>query len=113
MLTHDFRAIVNHDNFEGAIGISVDQTDYFIVAKEGTIQTYNDNSFNLINKIELNLEESTTREALEIISMSISSDCKFIAIIVGKQLIKDEELITKMIIMKRDPPKSGEKDSYF
>jgi hypothetical protein len=56
MLEHDFKTIVNHSNFEGAHGISVDLTDFFIVAKEGTLYTYNDLSFELINKIELNLE---------------------------------------------------------
>jgi len=43
--------------------------------------------------------------------MSISNDCRFVAIIVGKQLIKDEELITKMIIMKRTP--KSEEQTYF
>ena len=43
--------------------------------------------------------------------MSISKDCKYLAIIVGKQLIKDEELITKMVIMKREVEKS--KETFF
>jgi hypothetical protein len=75
MLSHDFKATVNHQNFEGAIGISVDSANYFIVAKQGNIYTYSDSIFQLISTVKLNIEKSTTREPLEIISMSISIDC--------------------------------------
>lgn len=102
MLNHDFRCIVNHSNFEGAHGISVGGTSMIIVAKAGTVYAYDDHTFELINTVELNLEQSNTREPLEIISMNISNDSKYIAIIIGKQLIKDEELITKMVIMALD-----------
>ena len=102
MLTHDFKSIINHNNFEGAHGISVDGTNMIIAAIAGTVYAYDDNTFELISRAELNLEESSTREPLEIISMNISNDSKYIAIIIGKQLIKDEELITKMVIMGID-----------
>ena len=35
-------------------------------------------------------------------SMVISKDHKYIAIIIGKQLIRDEELITKLIILQQE-----------
>lgn len=100
MLNHDFKSIINHNNFEGAHGISVDGTQMIIVAKEGTLYAYDDHTFELINTVDLELEKSSTREPLEIISMNISHDSKYIAIVIGKQLIKDEELITKMVIMR-------------
>ena len=47
--------------------------------------------------------------------MNISHDCKYIAIIIGKQLIKDEELITKMVIMRVDgkPKSADQKHKHF
>ena len=35
--------------------------------------------------------------------MVISQDHKYIAVVVGKQLIRDEELITELIILNRNP----------
>jgi hypothetical protein len=108
MLNHDFKSVINHTNFEGAHGLSVDGTNMFIVAKAGTLYAYDDHSFELIDTVEVNLEESNTREPLEIISMNISHDCKYIAVIIGKQLIKDEELITKMVIMGIEAKSKGQ-----
>ena len=88
--------------------ISVDGTNMFIVAKAGTLYAYDDHTFELIDTVEVNLEESNTREPLEIISMNISHDCKYIAVIIGKQLIKDEELITKMVIMGIEGKQKGQ-----
>jgi hypothetical protein len=101
MLSHDFKSIVNNENFEGAIGLNVDIEDWFIVAKNGCLLTYEDVNYRQKFQIDLQLEKTDTREPFEILSICISKDSEYIAIIIGKQLIRDEELITKLMILNR------------
>ena len=39
---------------------------------------------------------------MEILSMNTSADNQYIGIFIGKQLIKDEELILRLVILERD-----------
>ena len=45
MMQHDFKVIVDHTNFEGAIGLNIDNEAWYIVAHEGKILTYDDLNF--------------------------------------------------------------------
>ena len=100
-MQHDFKTIVNNQNFENAHGISVDKDENFIVARDGKITLYENKMYEEKFTLDLNLPQSDTREPLEIISICVNKDSTYIALFVGKQLIKDEELILTLVILKR------------
>ena len=52
--------------------------------------------------VDLELEESDTREPIVILNMNKSKDDSHIAVLVGKQLINDDELILKISVLRRE-----------
>lgn len=50
----------------------------------------------------MNIGESDTREPLEILSFNVSHDQEFVAVFIGKQLVKDEELLLVLSVIKVD-----------
>lgn len=53
-------------------------------------------------EINLNLEKTDSREPLEILSISADKNSEYITMFVGKQLIRDEELLTRLVVLSRD-----------
>ena len=98
---HDFNVTVNRNNFERAIGVTKQDAEELIVAREGAIIIFDPVTYEEKYDVDLALPKSTTREPLEIISLCVSDDSSYIALFIGKQLIKDEELIMKLIILKK------------
>jgi len=93
---------VNRENFENSIGINLVNSEGFIIARNGKILLFNDQTYLVKDKIDLKLGDSDTREPMEILSMNTSADNQYIGIFIGKQLIKDEELILRLVILERD-----------
>ena len=93
---------LNNENFEGTLGLNVKGNNLFLVAREGEIIIYDDLSYEEIDRVDLSIGESNTREPLEILSFNISQDCNYIAVFIGKQLIKDEELLLVLAILKME-----------
>lgn len=75
---------INHQNFEGSIGLNVPDENWFIISKDGKLAVFQTADYKQSFEIDLNLEKSDTREPFEIISMIISPDHKYIAVVVGK-----------------------------
>ena len=83
-LNHDFMVNLNNENFEGSLGLNVKGNNLFLVAREGEIIIYDDLSYEEIDRVDLNIGKSNTREPLEILSFNISQDCKYVAVFIGK-----------------------------
>lgn len=55
MMNHDFKVTVNHNNFEGAIGLNIDKENWFLVAHKGKIVTFDDHTYRELFSIDLEL----------------------------------------------------------
>lgn len=83
-LNHDFMVRLNNENFENSLGINVKGNNTFLVARDGEVLVYDDLSYEELDRINLNIGESDTREPLEILSFNISHDNQFVAVFIGK-----------------------------
>lgn len=91
-MIHDFRVRVSTENFENAIGWNIVNKRFFLVAKpDGQIIVFDEHNYEEKYRIDLELPKSDSREQIQILSMDGSSDNEYLALFVGKQLIKDEE----------------------
>lgn len=91
---------LNNENFENSLGINVKGNNTFLVARDGEVIVFDDLSYEELDRINLHIGESDTREPLEILSFNISHDNQFVAVFIGKQLIKDEELLLVLSVLK-------------
>lgn len=101
-LNHDFMVTLNNEDFENSLGINIKGNNTFLVAREGEVIIYDDLSYEEQDRVDLGIGESDTREPLEILSFNISHDYQFVAVFIGKQLIKDEELLLVLSVLKLD-----------
>jgi hypothetical protein len=99
----DFQATVNNQNFENALGMTIVDVNHFFVADDEKIYMFDDITYEKLYEIDLQLKESDTREDIEIINMKASNDGQFVGVSVGKNRINGEEIITEVIILKRNP----------
>ena len=99
----DFKAVVNTKNFENALGMTIEDVNHFFVADDEKIFMFDDITYEKMYEIDLDLKESDTREDIEIINMKASNDGQFVGVSVGKNRINGEEIITEVIILKRNP----------
>lgn len=93
---------LNNENFENSLGVDIHGNNTFLVASDGEIIVFDDLSYEELDRISLNIGESDTREPLEILSFNVSHDFQFVAVFIGKQLIKDEEQLLVLSILKLD-----------
>ena len=70
----DFKAHVNHTDFENAIGLTIEDVNFFMVADDECIYMYDDITYKLVDQLELDLPESETRDEIEIIQLRASND---------------------------------------
>lgn len=93
---------LNNENFENSLGVNIKGNNTFLVARDGEVIVFDDLSYEEMDRINLNIGESDTREPLEILSFNVSHDYEFVAVFIGKQLIKDEEQLLVLSILKLD-----------
>ena len=101
-LVHDFKVTINKEDFENSIGLTV-KSHLLIAKKYGQLVLFNQNTYSEISRLDLNLEKTTSREQQIILSAEKSHDSNFIAIFVGKKLIRDEELIEQLYVLRLKP----------
>jgi len=90
---HDYRLNVVQDNLDGSIGLPIESMNAFLVSKIDMIHFYDVDSFKELKEclIQIPLFKSDTREKNEIISMQLSTDENYIAVISGKNLVMNEQ----------------------
>ena len=83
---------VIEDNFDGSIGLQIESMNAFLVSKINKISFYDVDSFEEIEHchIEIPLLAQESREINEIISMQISQNDEFLAILSGNNLVMNE-----------------------
>lgn len=89
-------------NLENSIGMTIDDVDFFLVAHDELIYMFDDITYQIVDKIDLDLAESDTREDIEIINMKADKDGNYIGVSCGKNMINGDEVIIQVIILKRN-----------
>ena len=88
---HGFREIIDPTSREGCRGINVSKKHFFIISDDDYIQVHDEETYKMINKIDLPLSKSNTDDAIEILNIEISPDEELLAVLSGKNLIKGIE----------------------
>jgi hypothetical protein len=97
---------IHQEDFENAIGLNLDKKEELLICKKyGTIMLFDSATYLVKSNLDLNLEKSDSREPLQILSVNKSHDDSVIAVFVGKQMIKDLEMIMYLYILKQDRDK--------
>jgi len=106
-MIHDFKVTVNRHYFENAVGLTIDDVDHFIVASEGYLIMYDDNTYQERYKVDLQLKKLKTGEATEIIAVQKGKNRKinYLSVSVGKTLINGSKVITEIIILRLEKKK--------
>ena len=90
---HDFKLTTNNSNYEGACSLFIPTNNVFLVSNIDNIQTFNAIDYSEVDKnlMEVKLMPTEERERNEVISMAICPYERYIAVITGKNLIKNEQ----------------------
>ena len=90
---------------EHSLGINIRLSHGFIIYVERgsrhELWVCSDDDFAVHDIVELPVKESHTREPTRVLSMAVSDDTRFIAVFVGKELIKNEEHLQELIILEK------------
>ena len=83
--------------------MALESMNAFAVSKLDTIKFFDCDSYKELPecKIKIPLMKSQTREPSEIISMVASSDENYIAVISGKNLVKNEQFPNQLFVFKK------------
>ena len=100
---HDYRVNVVKSNLDGSRGLPIESMNAFLVSKIDVIHFYDVDSYKEIKEclLQIPLLQSETRERNEIISMQLSEDENYIAVISGKNLIMNEQKPNQLFIFQR------------
>jgi hypothetical protein len=79
-------------NLDGSRGLPIESMNAFLVSKTDVIHFYDVDSFKELkgSRLQIPLFKSETREKNEIVSMQLSLDQNYIAVISGKNLVMNE-----------------------
>lgn len=88
---HNLRVCVNENNFEGAKAVELSRSNFFLVSNISEVLIIDSSNYEVIGKLPINLLETSTREANEIIGINKSADEEMVAVISGKNLIMSEQ----------------------
>jgi hypothetical protein len=87
---HNLRVCVDDQNFEGSKATEVQTSNLILVTKIDQILIYNSKTFKICGKIPISLLVSVSREPNEIVGMALSKCELWLAVISGKNLVKNE-----------------------
>ena len=98
---HNFKVTVTAKNHDGAKGVNLKSQHKYIIAEGLNAIIYDEATFREVDKFTVPvMEDGNEDEALEILYMVASQDDQRIGMSVGRQLIKDMEEVTEIIVYK-------------
>lgn len=86
---NNLRICVDNSNFEGAKCIEIISMNCFIITNIDRVLIYDSYTFQKVGEIPIILLSSESRERNEVIGIQKSKDEQYLAIISGKNLIKN------------------------
>lgn len=97
---HSFKVQKTHENMEGAEGFELSRYNVVVFYMVNKIRIYDSKTLELMSILDVNLLETQTREKNEIIGMSHSPNQDLLAIITGRNLIRQEQDTNQIIIYR-------------
>lgn len=97
---HDFKIPIGNEYLEGAIGLELQDSDFFLIAHIDEVTIYDVDTMRKVGVLPINLLHASTREPNQVMSMGKRTDEKHIAIITGKKLVMDEDEINQLYVFE-------------
>ena len=98
---HNLKVCVQGDDYSGALSLEIVSMNTFLVSKVDKVLMFDSDSYQMCGEITIKLLPTETREPNEVIGL-VKSKCEnFLAIISGKNLVKNEQKQNQLFIFKR------------
>jgi|DEB0MinimDraft_12_1074336.scaffolds.fasta_scaffold10104_4 hypothetical protein len=88
---HGFREIIDAISREECCGLNIPTKKCFLITDDDYIQIHDENTYKMKSRIDVPMKISDTDDPIEILSIKISKNEKFLAVLAGKNLIKSIE----------------------
>ena len=88
---HSFSACITDEDLDRSIGIQVRRLDGFLVSRGSQVVLYNQDRFVEVQRVQIEVEESKTRDPYQIIAMKMDHKEQLLGVIIGKFLVKSEQ----------------------
>lgn len=98
---HNLRVQVHDSDFSGSKGIELTTMNTFLVTKINQVLMFDSTTFKQCGEIPIQLLDSDTREPNEVIGLQKTQCENWLAIISGKNLIRNEQKQNQLFIFKR------------
>ena len=88
---HNLRVCVNKEDFAGSKALELVSMNVFLVTQIDKVLMIDSDNFQVVGQIPITLLKTETREPNEIIGMQKDKSENYLAIISGKNLVKNEQ----------------------
>lgn len=88
---HGFREIIDPENREGVSAVNVPNREVFIISDDDYLSIHDRRTYDRLFIHNIELKPSDTDDKVEIITIQLSKDEKFLAVLSGKNVIKEIE----------------------
>lgn len=95
---HNFKCTISEEKLENACGANLHEMGAYCLANGTSFSICDGESFSLIQKLNIPI----TRQDDSILYMTVSNDEKKIALAVGQKLIKDESIVSEILIYAKN-----------
>ena len=97
---HNFKVQITNQNYEGALGANLGSMNAYIMCEKKNIGVYDQHDFQVLQ--QWSIPTKSSGDDIEILYMAVSPDEQKIGICVGRQLIKDQQEITEIVIYQKN-----------
>jgi hypothetical protein len=89
---HNLKVKVHGQNLEGSKAVEIKSMGKFLVTETDKVQMYDSYTFEKVgDPLPIKLLPTETREANEVIGIQVSQCEQFVAVVTGKNLVKNEQ----------------------
>ena len=96
---HGFHEIIDSTSREGCCGQKLEGKELFIISDDNYLQAYDEKTFQQMgDRLVIPMSSSSTDDPIEILNFKVSHNEKYIAVLCGKNLIKEIEELHELFI---------------
>ena len=97
---HGFREIVDDESREGVSAVNVPSRHVFIISDDDYLSIHDHKTYKTMLKHDIELKESDTDDKMEILSIKLCPKQEYLAVLSGKNLIKEIEELHQLHVYK-------------
>ena len=95
--------MIDDTSREGTCGQNYPTKNIFVISDDNYVQIHQEDTFQILKKVIVPLNVSDTEEDIEILTIKVSPNEELLAILAGKNLIKEIEELHQLFIYKLSP----------